>query len=62
MIIDLTKLKSGIVSEILIDEVCSFDSEYLEQGDLLDLKDVHVFGSIYKDAMDEYIERTQDYL
>ena len=54
MIIDLTRLRSGLVSEVLIDEVCVFDSECLKQGDLLDLKDVHVFGSIYKDAMDEY--------
>ena len=54
MIIDLTKLRSGLVSEVLIDEVCMFDSEYLKQADLLNLKDVHVWGSIHKDALGEY--------
>lgn len=54
MIIDLTKLRSGLVSEVLIDDLCSFNSDYLKQADLLDLRDVHVFGSVYKDAMDDY--------
>lgn len=54
MKIDLTRLKSGFVSFIAIDENCVFDESYLQQAELLELNNVHVVGEISKDAMDDY--------
>ena len=52
MIIDLTRLRSGVVKEIPIDEKISFDNL---DNDIKELKDIHVVGSIYKNSLNEYI-------
>lgn len=54
MNIDFTKLKSHIVSEIEFDQEIQIPDTLLKQSDLLDLKQVHVTGRIYLDAMDEF--------
>ena len=54
MQIDITRLKSGMVSEITIDETKTFTKEELEGTDFLDLKDVHVDGTLIKDSIDGY--------
>ena len=50
MIIDITKLKSGIETSIPIDEIKTFDKEELAGTDLLELNDVKVVGEIKKDT------------
>ena len=54
MNIDFTKLKSHMVSEIPFDQEVHIPEEWLSQSDLLDLKQVHVTGRLYLDAMDEF--------
>lgn len=54
MNIDFTKLKSHIVSEITFDQEVQIPDELLKQSDLLDLKQVHVTGRLYLDAMGEF--------
>ena len=54
MNIDFTKLKSHIVSEITFDQEVQIPDTLLKQSDLLDLKQVHVTGKLYLDAMDEF--------
>lgn len=54
MNIDFTKLKSHMISEILFDQEVHIPEEWLSQSDLLDLKQVHVTGRLYLDAMDEF--------
>lgn len=48
MIIDLVKLKSGIVNEITIDEIVEFSSEDLTKSGIIELKDTKVVGNITK--------------
>lgn len=54
MNIDFTKLKSHMISEIPFDQEVHIPEEWLSQSDLLDLKQVHVTGRLYLDAMDEF--------
>ena len=54
MEIDITKLKSDILSSIDIDLTYSFSKEQLEGTDLLKLDDVKINGIISKDSINEY--------
>lgn len=54
MQIDITRLKSGIVSGITIDETKTFTKEELEGTDFLELKDVQVDGTLTKGSTDGY--------
>lgn len=54
MIIDLTRLKSNIISSIEIDEEIKVDNELLKESNILELKDTYVSGSIIKSG-EEYI-------
>ncbi len=49
MIIDITKLRSGICKEILIDEEVNIDKPTLETTEIIELKNTKVTGEIYKD-------------
>ena len=55
MIIDLTRLKSSIDEEVIIDEIYSFDKEYINNTDLLELNNVKIEGNISKDSLDELV-------
>lgn len=55
MIIDLIKLKNNIIKKIDIDEIYTFDEEYIDKRDILELKDVKIKGYITKDSLDNYI-------
>lgn len=55
MIIDLTRLKSGIDKEIIIDEIYSFDKEYISNTDLLELNNIEINGNITKDSLNNLI-------
>lgn len=55
MIIDITSLKSNIVSKIEICESLSVDENLLNDSKILDLKETIVEGTIIKDNLDEYI-------
>lgn len=55
MIIKLESLNSSIVDEILIDEDVSFGEEFLNETEVIDLKDVHVNGRIYINSTDELV-------
>ena len=54
MIIDLTRLKSNIISSIDIDEEVKVDNELLKNTDILELKDTYINGKIIKSG-EEYI-------
>jgi len=54
MNIDLIKLNSGLVDEIVIDDVVSFDNTYLSETDIIKLDNVKLTGSITKNSIDEY--------
>ncbi len=54
MQIDITKLKSGLVSKIIIAEMKTFTKKELEGTELLELQDVHVDGTLYKNSIDGY--------
>ena len=54
MNIDLTKLKSHIVSSVEFDQDIQIPEELLKQSDLLALKQTHVTGMLYLDAIDAY--------
>ena len=53
MLIDLIRLKNNIEEYIDIDFKYSFDSNYLNQADLLKLDDVSVKGEITKNSLDD---------
>ena len=55
MDIKLESLNSSVIDEILINEDISFNKEYLEDSDIIDLKDVHFEGKIYINSTDELI-------
>ena len=55
MFIDLSRLYNNIDSEIVIDTTINFPKQDLEKADLLDLKDLKVFGTIRKDALDSIV-------
>lgn len=54
MIIDLTRLKSDIDKEILIDEIYTFSEEELKGLDVLKLENVNIKGKINKNSRNEY--------
>jgi len=61
MNIDITRLKSGIDKEIIIDEVYSFPKSSLDNTDIISLDDVKINGSIYKNSLDDlYINLSID--
>ena len=53
MDIDLTRLRNGIDSKVIIDETYSFSEEELKDSGILKLDDVRIEGEITLDAMDE---------
>ncbi|MEG0025763.1 MAG: YceD family protein [Bacilli bacterium] len=55
MNINLTRLKSNIDKEIVIDEAFSFASDVLKQVDIIDLFDGHVLGNIFHDCLGDII-------
>lgn len=55
MNIDITRLKSGLIEYIDINEILDTSKIDLTSTDLLDLKDVHVSGTITKDSLDQYL-------
>lgn len=54
MNIDITKLKSGIQSQIEIDEVYSFSKDILDGTDIMSLDDVNIKGYITSNSIDDY--------
>ncbi len=54
MQIDITRLKSGLDEYIDIDQELKVNQEYLNQAELIDLKDCHVKGTIQKNQCDGY--------
>ena len=54
MNIDITKLKSGIQSQIEIDEVYSFSKDILDGTDIMSLDDVNIIGYITSNSVDDY--------
>lgn len=54
MNIDITKLKSGIQSQIEIDEVYSFSKDILDGTDIMSLDDVNIKGYITSNSVDDY--------
>ena len=55
MIIKLESLNSSVVDEVLLDEEVTFDKEYFENTDIIDLKDVRVEGRIYNNESNELV-------
>lgn len=55
MNIEITRLKSGLDSEIIVKEVKTFTKEELEGTELFALNHVQVEGIIHKGNIDEYI-------
>ena len=53
MIIDLIKLKSGIIDKIDIDEDINIDEEYLQNTEIIEFKQLHINGYITKN-IDSY--------
>ena len=53
MIIDLTRIFSGIDKKIDINMVYSFDKEYIKNTDLLELNNVNINGTITKNSLNE---------
>jgi len=47
---DLTKLNSGIIDEIVIDQEVCFNSELYDNTEIKDLKDLKITGTIFKDS------------
>ena len=54
MNIDITKLKSGMQSQIEIDEVYSFSKDILDGTDIMSLDDVNIKGYITSNSIDDY--------
>ena len=54
MNIDITKLKSGIQSQIEIDEVYSFSKDILDGTDIMSLDDVNIKGYMTSNSVDDY--------
>lgn len=52
---DLTKLLSNVTNKIDVDEIVVFPKEYYENTDIVELKPVHVMGTIHKNYNDEII-------
>lgn len=47
--IDISKLLSNVVKEIKIDEIINYESDYLENTDIISISPVKVLGTISKD-------------
>jgi len=59
MIIDIATLINGMTDEIIIDNTISFDKNYLDNSDILELNNVKVLGKVIFDEEDElYIDIT----
>ena len=57
--IEVQTLKNHGVNEIEIDEVITFSEAQIKEADLLDLKDVHLLGTVTKlENEDYYLEAT----
>lgn len=54
MILDLTKLNSGLIDKIDINETYSFSKEQLKDTELISLDDVKISGFITKSSTDDY--------
>lgn len=54
MNIDITRLKSGIDSQVEIDMLYSFDKEMLKSTDILSLDNVSIKGYITSNSIDDY--------
>ena len=54
MNIDITKLKSGIVNQIEIDELYSFNEEQLQNTEIISLNNVEIKGYISSNKLDSY--------
>lgn len=54
MLIDIIDLKTNHLKNIELDEDIIFDEEKLKDSEILDLKDVHIKGIIFKDSLDDY--------
>ena len=54
MNIDITKLKSGIVNQIEIDELYSFNEEKLQNTEIISLDNVEIKGYISSNKLDNY--------
>lgn len=54
MNIDITRLKSGIDSQVEIDMLYSFDKEMLEKTDIISLDNISVKGYITSNSIDDY--------
>ena len=54
MIIDLTKLNSGIEEYTTIDLSYSFSKEELKDSEILELNDVKIYGTIFKNSLNDY--------
>lgn len=54
MIIDLTKLNSGIEEYTMIDLSYSFSKEELKDSEILELNDVKIYGTISKNSLNDY--------
>ena len=54
MIIDLTKLNSGIEEYTTIDLSYSFSKEELKDSKILELNDVKIYGTISKNSLNDY--------
>ena len=54
MIIDLIKLKSGIIDQIDIDQDLEVEEKYLDNTEIIDMKKLHIIGYITKEDGDDY--------
>ena len=54
MNIDITRLKSGIDSQVEIDMLYSFDKEILKKTDIISLDNISVKGYITSNSIDDY--------
>lgn len=54
MNIDITRLKSGIDSQVEIDVLYSFDKEMLKKTDIISLDNISVKGYITSNSIDDY--------
>lgn len=54
MIIDLTKLKSGIEKEIIINNSYSFSKDELKGTEIISLDNVSITGNIHMNSLNEY--------
>ena len=55
MVIDITRLKHGILEYIGINQSIDVEKFNLENTGILSLKEVNVFGTITKDNLDNYL-------